>query len=126
MYTTVQSRKSSVSPEALQACLIAARAQFTSESLRFFLRSLLQSFALNYQKSKHYYDAYILWKLIPTPSLIQLTPVRDGDRSPCLVTPRADEHKRPIHIHAHIPHAASRTHKILSLFISNKNTRILQ
>ena len=61
MYTKILVQNSSVLPEALQACLIAARAQFPLESSCFFLRSLLQSLALNYQKSKQLYDTYILW-----------------------------------------------------------------
>ena len=42
---------------------------------------------------------------ILTPSLTQLTPVGDGDQSPCLVTSHMDEHRFPIHIHTHTPHA---------------------
>ena len=61
MYAKTLVQNSSVSLEALQACLIAARAQFPLELLHFFLRSLLQLFALNPQKSKHFYNAYILW-----------------------------------------------------------------
>ena len=53
-------------------------------------------------------------------------PIRDGDRSPCLVISHADEHKRPDHTYAHTPRTAFRIHKILSLFILNKNTGILQ
>ena len=48
-------------------------------------------------------------------------PIGDGDRSPCLVTSRMDEHKRPVPIYTHTPHAFFSTHtKILSIFISNK------
>ena len=116
MYTKNSVQNSSVSPEALQACLIAARAQFALESLHFFLRSLLQSFALNCQKREHSYNAYTLWKLIPTPSLTQLTSVGDGDQLLCLVTSRADEHKRPTHTYAHISHTASKTQKNIKPF----------
>ena len=75
---------------------------------------------LCYIKSKHFRYAYISLESIPTPSLTQLTPVGDGDRSPCLVTSRTDEHKRPVRIYAHTPRAVFKIYKILSVFISNK------
>ena len=31
-----------------------------------------------------------------------------------------DEHKRPVHIYVHTPHAVFKIYKILSVFISNK------
>ena len=110
MYTKIPVQNSSISPEALQACLIAARAQFPLESSHFFLRSLLQSLTLNYQKSEQLYDAYILWNQY-RPSFTQLTPVGDGDRPPCLVTSRADEYKRPTHAYTHTSRAAPNTQK---------------
>ena len=49
-------------------------------------------------------------------SFTQLTPVRDGDRSPCLVTSYADEHKRPVYIHMHTPHVALNIYKNIKYF----------
>ena len=100
--------------------MIAARAQLTPESSHFFLRRQLLSVILRYIKSEHFRYTYISLELILTPSLTQLMPVGDGDLSPCLVTPHADEHKRPIHIYTHTPHAVFKIYKILSVFISNK------
>ena len=55
-----------------------------------------------------------------TPSLTQLTPVRDGDQSPCLVTSCVDKHRHPIHIYTHTPCTVFKIYKILSVLISNK------
>ena len=46
-------------------------------------------------------------KSIPTPSLTQLTPVGDGDRSLCLVTLRADKYKRRVREHKCIDDAVT-------------------
>ena len=101
--------------------MIAARAQLPPESFHFFLRRQLLSIITRYIKSKHLRYAYISLESIPTLSYTQLTPVGDGHRSPCLVTSRADEHKRPIYVHTHTPRAALDIYKkILSIFTSNK------
>ena len=120
MYTKILVQNSSVSLEALQACLIVARAQFPLESSCFFLRSLLQSLALYLQKSKQLYSIYSV-ESIPTPSLTQSTPVGDGDQPPCLVTSRADEHT---HTHIH-PEPLQVHKKILSLLYQIKIQNIL-
>ena len=51
------------------------------------------------------------------PSLTQLMPVRDRDQSPCLVTSRTDEHKRPVHIHTHTPRTTLNTYKNIKCFL---------
>ena len=104
--------------------MIAARAQLPPESSCFFLRRQLLSIITCYIKSEHPRYAYISLELIPTLSFTQLTPVRDGHRSPCLVASCADECKRPIYIHMHTPCATLDIYKkILSIFTSNKIQR---
>ena len=70
--------------------------------------------------------AYISLESILTLSLTQLMPIGDGEQLLCLVTSHADKHKCPIHTYMHTPCTTFRIYKILSLFILNKNTGILQ
>ena len=79
MYTKTLVQNNSVSPEALQACLIAARAQFTLESLRFLSQKSIIVIHFKLPEKRTLLRCIYSVESILTPSLTQLTPVRDRD-----------------------------------------------
>ena len=122
MYTKVLVQNSSVSPEAFS--LFDSSKSLVLTGITPFLSQksiIIICFKLPEKRTPlwHIYSV----KLILTPSLTQLTPVRDGDRPLCLVTFHMDKYKHRTCIHptSHTDYLKHMEHKnILSFLYQNK------